>query len=319
MFELSLGSKVFLLGEYQVLQEGTAFLAILEPRFKLVVKEGIGRLGGIPTESPASKYHQQNQEFFKEWDLDFLDPHQGAGGFGASTAQIGLLQGLKEGYEAIRTHSQVEFDLKKIHRKYLELVQPEQGPSPSGADLLSQFQGGLIELNIQSGRIQKQAWPFADIQVYFFRTGKKQATHEHLKKIKIKNKHYLSEESSNQSHLEDPGQSVDDLVMVYNKAIESFHHCDRDLFTQSIQDYHKELDKRGWVAPETMDWLSKVQKLNGVLAAKGCGAMGADVIAVVAKKDCADDVILGGESLGLQFVGNLDQRTEGFTYRWEEL
>jgi len=302
MFELSVGSKVFLLGEYQVLQEGTAFLAVLEPRFKMNVKAGAGELKGVPEGSPASLYHQQENEFFKNWNLEFLDPHLGRGGFGASTAQIALLQGFKEGFKSISSHSQVELDLKKIHQKYLELVRPSSGPSPSGADLISQLQGGLVELNIKSGKIQKHAWPFSDLQVYFFVTGKKQVTHEHLKGLT--------------NLTSDSKDVLSGLSQEYQKAMHSFYQSDVKPFVQAIADYQNELNKMGWVTPETLAWLSEIQKIEGVLAAKGCGAMGADVIAVVGKTSYGKDIINCCEKLGLSYLGSLEQRTEGFAFEW---
>lgn len=315
MFELSVGSKIFLVGEYQVLQEGSAFLTVIEPRFKMLAHEGSGKLLGIPQGSPAFVYHQQEQDFFKSWDMEFVDPHDGRGGFGASTAQVALLNGFKDSVESVKSHAQVVLDLKKIHQKYLELVRPVSGPSPSGADLLGQLQGGLVELNIQTGKIQKHAWPFADLQVYFFATGKKQATHEHLKKIVLShtpinngNDHGISGEK--------PRDKLTELTRIYNRSIESFYQRDEKTFIDAINDYHDELNKLGWVATETLSWLADLREIEGIRAVKGCGAMGADVIAVVAQTNKAPDIIRQSEGLGLQYIGSLEQRTDGFTCRW---
>lgn len=314
MFELSVGSKVFLVGEYQVLQEGTAFLAVIEPRFKMLVQAGHGELSGVPQGSPAFIFHEHEQEFFKNWNLEFLDPHAGRGGFGASTAQVALLQGFKDGFASMNSQAQVELDLKKIRQKYLELVRPVSGPSPSGADLLGQIQGGLVELNIQSGKIQKHAWPFNNLQVYFFATGKKQATHEHLKEITLSQN--TKTKVSGVDSMESSGEKLSELTRIYSRAMESFHQRDENLFNSAIADYHKELEKLGWVAKETLAWVSELQKLEGVKAAKGCGAMGADVIAVIAQTSHAQTVIHSSEALGLKYIGSLDQRTEGFAYKW---
>lgn len=317
MFELSVGSKIFLVGEYQVLQEGTAFLAVIEPRFKLLVREGSGKLSGIPQGSPAFVYRQQEEDFFKNWDMEFVDPHAGRGGFGASTAQVALLQGFKGSIFSINSHAQVELDLKKIHQKYLDLVRPESGPSPSGADLLSQLQGGLVELNIKTGKIQKHPWPFPGLQVYFFATGKKQVTHEHLKKLTLSPLSPPSGETPSVAYSEKSDQApLTDLKRMYGRTMRSFHGGDETDFIAALNAYHHELEKLGWVATETLAWLLELKKIEGVQAAKGCGAMGADVIAVVAQTNKAQEVIRCSEALGLQYIGNLEQRTEGFTCRW---
>ena len=220
----------------------------------------------------------------------------------------------------------MDLDLKKIRQKYLELVRPTSGPSPSGADLLGQLQGGLVELNIQSGKIQKHSWPFVDLQVYFFATGKKQATHEHLKKLTLSHvtnneksgavSSNKSEEKSGTELRESSGDKLTELTRIYRRAIESFHQRDEKSFISAISDYHNELEKLGWVTPETLAWLVDLKKVDGVCTAKGCGAMGADVIAVIAQTSKAQEVIRASEKLGLKYIGSLEQRTEGFAYRW---
>jgi mevalonate kinase len=295
MYELSVGSKVFLLGEYQVLGGGSAFLSVLAPRFRLLVKPGTGKLIGVNAGSPAAVYFAEQQEFFKLWDLEFVDPHQGRGGFGASTAQIGLLQGFREGLETIQAQAQLDFDLRQIHKKYLELATRPGGTPPSGADLISQFQGGLIEVDISSGRLQQHSWPFPQWQVLFFTTGRKLATHEHLSQLKA--------------------PSLESLRAIYGSAMEAFKEGTADSFLASFRAYQHALEAQGWQAEETGRWLKAINTFNGVMAAKGCGAMGADVVAVIVEKSKAVDLIKQIETLDLRYAGNLEDCTEGFHWK----
>jgi len=317
MYELSVGSKVFLLGEYQVLKNGTAFLVSMEPRFKIRVSPGEGELSGIPMGSPAALYSQQESEFFKKWNIEFIDPHQGRGGFGASTAQVGLLIAFKESLKSLTSHAQLDLDLKKIHQKYLELVRPEKGPSPSGADLLCQLQGGLVELDMPSGKIQKHSWPFSDLQVYFFTTGKKLATHIHLQTLPVLN-------DENREGREDQVKIWDGLTHVYHQAMDAFHQHHQKMFIDSFSEYQVQLAQQGWQSEHTQYCLGELNSVSGVLASKGCGAMGADVIAVLVAKSSnsakfkadQDSLRMKTESLGLKWIGSLDQRTEGLSYQW---
>ena len=294
MYELSVGSKVFLLGEYQVLMGGSALLTVLEPRFKLLISNGSGKLKGISSESPAGRMYQQENAIFKDWDLEFIDPHEGRGGFGASTAQFALLQGFKEGFESFRNESQIDFDLRKIHNNYLKLASTNSGIPPSGADLISQFNGGLIEVDFGGGKIQNHSWPFPQWQLLFFATGKKIATHEHLSELK---------------NLE-----ISKLRIHFNKALQAFKDGRATEFLIEFTDYQKTLAEQGWQTNETKKMLELINLKDGVIASKGCGAMGADVIAIICETHKTNSLIESIELMGLKYSGNLENRTEGFTW-----
>lgn len=297
MFELSVGSKIFLIGEYQVLNGGSALLSVLEPRFRMFVKPGNGNFKGLPQGSPADRYFKKNYDFFEKWDFEFEDPHQGCGGFGASTAQIALLQGFKDGFASFQNDSQFNFDLREIHKSYLEMATSSTGVPPSGADLLAQFQGGLVEVDLGAGKIQRWPWPFANWQVLFFATGKKLATHEHLAELGELN--------------------LEALRKIYQRAMEALAQGKASEFVKGFSDYQKELADRGWQAPTTTELLSEIHRRSGVIAAKGCGAMGVDVVAVIVDKESARALVADFEKqLGLRYVGDLDQRTQGFAWKW---
>lgn len=297
MYELSVGSKVFLFGEYQVLKSGKALLATLEPRFKLQIKPGTGNVNGIPEGSPAHRLIKQDSLFFKLWDLNFLDPHNGSGGFGASTAQFSLVHGFKESHQCLNTQAQVMIDFKKLHRDYLTEASLSSGIQPSGADLIAQVQGGLVEIDFKAGKVKRQLWPFSQKQVLFFSTGYKLPTHTHLSTL------------SEDSHFHD-------LEFSYDETLRHFEQNKFNLFIHSIQNYQNILDKKGWLSDSSRNLLCKINGLKGVIASKGCGAMGNDVIAVIVSNENQSSLIEGISRLGLKYSGNLEQTTEGFNAHW---
>jgi hypothetical protein len=297
------GSKIFLLGEYQVLKPGAALLVSVEPRFKMIVKRAVTPgslerplLAGINVGSPADLYYRQELGFFKDWEFEFIDPHAGRGGFGASTAQMVLLQGFREGDEGFHSHSQFDFDLRKLHKKYLEVASGAAGTPPSGADLLAQFQGGMVEIDLGASKIERHSWPFPQWQVLFFATGQKLATHEHLKNI---------------AELD-----VESLRVAYQQTLRAFRDGQAMAFAEGFRRYQQELAIKGWQASTTTNFLEAIHRLNGVVAAKGCGAMGADVIAVLVDSKHELELIPTIETLGLKYTASLDDRTEGFTWKW---
>lgn len=296
MYELSVGSKVFLLGEYQVLQGGAAFLTVLEPRFRMRITRGNGKLSGINVGSPAQRYFESEKQFLSGWDFEFLDPHAGQGGFGASTAQIALLQGFREGFQSLQTQAQLDLDLGKIHKTYLQFASSKTGVPPSGADLVSQFQGGLLEVDLGKGKLQRHAWPFPQWQVLFFSTGHKLATHEHLIELK--------------------DVETSSLRILYQQAMDAFRENQPLAFVEAFRQYQKMLAIKGWQAENTTRILGSIEKADGVVAAKGCGAMGADVIAVIVEIKEIHSVIAIAKSSGLKYSGSLEDRTEGFAWTW---
>src|SRR4051812_12557045 len=90
---LSSPGKVFVLGEYAVLDGRPAVVASVGPRFSMDVREGTAPFHPHP-QSPVARLmdwaDRAGAYDSSEMKLDFQDPFHGAGGFGASTAQFAL-------------------------------------------------------------------------------------------------------------------------------------------------------------------------------------------------------------------------------------
>ena len=95
--------------------------------------------------------------------------------------------------------------------------------------------------------------------VALLHTGRKLATHSHLKQL-----HDLSSMAG-----------LEDLAGFGYNAIQN---GDRSAFLHMIHRAAQQLRERGLVAPWTGHLLASLQQQPFTLAAKGCGAMGADVL-----------------------------------------
>src|SRR5207237_74228 len=80
-------------------------------------------------------------------EIEFEDPHEGAGGFGASSAQFALL------YRALAERAGLEPSAPAAWRRYRQLtaVGAGEGLAPSGADLVAQWLGGICDFDPAAG------------------------------------------------------------------------------------------------------------------------------------------------------------------------
>lgn len=205
------------------------------------------------------------------WDNEgFYDPYDGKGGFGASGAEF-----------AIRAKRQGVVDPWKVLDSY-----KKQGFSGSGADIMCQWMGGLTYFAAREHQLQKMMWPFSDLYVGLIHTGNKINTHEHL------------------STLKPSGFEI--LAQIVEECYTGIKNKDKLLFIKSIVNYHNRLDALGFVAESTKKRLVKLNQAQMILAAKGCGAMGSDVILVVIEKTQKDNFenFCREENLNLVYCDN---------------
>jgi mevalonate kinase len=262
---LSVPGKSFLAGEYLALNGGPAILISTLPKFELRVRNGAGWSPNIHKDSPAGKLIRKHAAFFNQFDLEFYDPHMGRGGWGASTAQFLTCYALLQWQDATVIESEKDFDTHKMVNAYRELAWNGHGIPPSGADLVGQLEGGITYFDRKRGQISQLKWGFHDLEFFLVPTGNKVPTHEHIAKI---------------------GAVVtEDLEVVVRQIQESMIHHNKERFIEGINLFAQELDRRQWVYPKTKELLEQYRAIPGVRAAKGCGALGADVVFVAVEKD----------------------------------
>jgi hypothetical protein len=177
MSTFTIPGKVFIIGEYSVLQGGRALLAALRPGYQILVgadaKQNMGnsadQVAHLPhPESPIGRYSNEvGKDFLFSMDTDSMNA-----GFGTSTAE--LIAGVMEDVERLP-------ETKRVWAWY-----KEQFPKTSGADLAVQMEAlrskrSLFEFD------QGEVSAFGDSKlashIYLFQVNpaQKLKTHEALK------------------------------------------------------------------------------------------------------------------------------------------
>ncbi len=302
--KFSIPSKTFLLGEYLALQGGSALVLghgpYFECEFSGAVSKGVSRssnedededvvvpgsapkshrksdaaklAGSKPSfpfhqDSPAGIWAELHEEFFDGVTVQFTDPYAGAGGFGASTAQFfATYLYVLSRQDMLRNGANLS-DTQKwaIVEDYRQLFE-EENVQPSGYDLMAQMNKGLCLVNGNQNKNTSVTWPFADLELHIFKTPSKVNTHEHLQNLKIS------------------ASTAKSLSAAVDKTISALNKKDKQSFVAGIKEFTGVLEKSNWIAPATLELIRQWEVVPGVLAAKGCGALGADVFAVFAEK-----------------------------------
>lgn len=245
-------SKTFLLGEYIVLKGGPALVLTHGPFFKAEA-QAKSLKSPFNVASPAAQIAKKLR--FDASTVLFTDPHNGQGGFGGSSAEF--LAVLAQ--DSVKTNFK-EAECWKARELYLSVA------SGSGVDVLVQAFGSgeenlLVAVDLEGKKLKPLNIPSLGAELKLFRTGQKIATHEHLKKV------------------EPP--HPDDLAPLVQKAEGAFYKKDKTLFAEAMNAYGDAMAKAGLLAAHSGAAVKDAREIPGMLAAKGCGAMGADVIALL--------------------------------------
>ncbi len=293
-YQLSCPSKTFLLGEYFILDAGSAIIINTEPRFSLTATEhNQDFCSNIENNSPTGQFLKTYQPDFAGLNIQFNDPHHGAGGLGASTAQFllcyALQQQLKHQPFILETSSQIQ-ELLDIYRRF---AWSGNGTPPSGADLLAQYTGQLTLYDKTAATLHSMVWPFSDLALCLIRTGKKLATHEHLSTL--------------------PSLNTSALAKAMNMANAAMTDADSEHFITAMNDYGKALSQLNLVADHSIELLNQLPK-QYVLAAKGCGGMGADIIAVIIATEKLANFTEWAEQKQLAIVATHQQISAGLAH-----
>ncbi len=282
--QVSLPSKCFFLGEYAVLKNRPAILATFAPHFTCSANPAAGKKTiedfYAIANSPAGLFWQSDAEFFSQWEIDFKDPFpKGVGGFGRSSAEFGALFSLRE--RAKKNNDSTKYEIAwQARTEYQKLLKDEK-PVPSVADLVAQMvdvgSGSLLFLDFQDNLIQEINGYPEDVGFYIFPTGIKVPTHEHL---------------ANLPELAD--SFVDELTAITIKAQSTLTRTDRNPIEsieravevgELLDRYHILLAGEDLVHREAMDFRDKIRAITGVLGAKGCGALGADIVVAAVRSE----------------------------------
>jgi len=284
---LSVGSKTFLIGEYLALRGGPALVAVTQPRFSLDLSS---QGEAFHHQSPAGRLIQESSA---KASLRFFDPHTGAGGFGASTAQFVLsyvaLKAEQMGFAAALAEIRADSG-QGLLETYWRCSSESSAVRPSGFDVLAQIFGGLVSLDLRAkAKISStHSWPMRGLSFTLIRTGAKLATHEHLKEVSMTT----------------DWRDLETLAEVATAALAKEQSAE---FCQVIDEYGLCLARRGWLAPRSAEIIEQIRQVNlqkalGVEAVKGCGALGADVILLLHKTEGAQRLHAWLKESGLESI-----------------
>ena len=259
-------SKTFIIGEYLAINGTASLVAATQPAF--FIKTNKDKNFGFHPESPAGRL--RNELKLTNVGFSIIDPHDGRGGFGKSTAEF-LAVYLYDQYSRSDYENLTDGILDNLS-EFVPHYQSCAGGDyrPSGADLVAQVSGGFCWYDGMNFNSEKLNWPFPGYDIFIFHTGKKMATHEHLKDLKTKN--------------------LQSLIPILLAARTSIDHENLRVFAESLNYYYDVLNESGLSDPNVYSSILELRRSEKVLAAKGCGAMGMDTVIVLAEKSAENEI-----------------------------
>lgn len=258
-------AKHFILGEYAILEEdASALLMTHAPLFSMTARASKqGAQAFSHPASPAARLYEKYRDILREYTFAFHDPYLGMGGMGASSAEFLLL------YQLLHQISQDEPSLFEMLETYYELTETT-GVRPSGADVVAQKTGGLCAW--QKGSLPSILdWKMSSIELHFVHTKHKVATHEHLQQF-------------------DLSFDKKDLKMATQSGIEAIKNQEEQAFIDAIQFFLESALSKNLVSEYSKEKISELHAFSWVKAAKGCGALGSDVLLIVTDRYFQDPV-----------------------------
>jgi mevalonate kinase len=299
----NIAGKTFIVGEYAVLAKKPAILAAIGPRFTLK-QENISNLNAIHEASPAGKLLKWVKEKnLPELNLNFTDPHNGKGGFGASSALFALI------YRAYSGYQNWSLNWSDVLTFYRDMAATQGMISPSGADLVAQWQGGVSFFDFEKSEYQNLSEPFlknlgADLLVFSAtdQENRKVPTHEHLK--------YLEERGLFKASSPSWINKLTDVTQTARDAIQS---GDAPKLGTCLDLYADILNSQALEATSTHRERLLLRQQKGVLGVKGVGALQSDGLIVLAEQgtdltsiiQSAQDLNLRLVARGLEFEGGI--------------
>ncbi len=248
---ISIPSKVFLLGEYAVLTGASAWLSAVSPRFEL--RDGASTK--FHPESPAGKFLASQGR--NEVAGTFVDPWEGRGGFGGSTAEFAVAayrEGVRAPLDAWRAYRELSRDENPTRR-------------PSGADLIAQWSGGTVEWDPKSEKITDLTHEIGALPILIFSAthlpNRKTVTHSHLET------------------LASSSLSFGSLLPSLERAREGLRLRKWTEVGHAFSAYADSLSHLGLEAPVVRNERLAISRQPGVIGVKGCGSLQTDAMLVV--------------------------------------
>lgn len=294
-FRLSTPSKTFILGEYLALMGGPTLVAATDKRFELAVDfTGHKTLTGIHQDSPAGLMYGQFADMFDGLEISFIDPYNGAGGLGASSAQFVMMSALKKMLEHGLKTCFEELNPHTVWTEYRNIFANTENWLPSGADVVNQLVGGITHFQWKPFKVERLSWDLTDLSFLIFKTPNKVSTHEHLSQL----------------------QNIDIEKLDHIASTTSFALKEQDAFqfVKGVTQYHEELEAQSLVCDESLELIDNLKKTDQVISVKGCGALGADTLFVVCEKQNVENLKGLAKVVGLQLIATNTTVSQGLKF-----
>ncbi len=280
-------SKTFLVGEYAVLGSSPALVLNTKPRFELIARKKEGSLNIFPEGSPAQAWIRQREPVLNGWSLEFKDPHNHQGGFGASSAQFIFVHCLTTYLQSSFAKITDIFDKEAVWNDY-QVLTNHRG---SGADLLSQIQGRIAYVDVTTRHTRALSWPYPEIGFGIVRTHQKIRTHEHLQQIDRK--------------------QMSLLVRPAQDCIDAFGTSSSEVFIGRLKAFSAALKEFSLQAPAALTLIRFLEEQPWCLTAKGCGALGADTVLFLFPMDEREKMLSFVRKNSLNLVATRDDLCAG--------
>lgn len=278
VIEISCPAKTFILGEYAVLDGGPAIVLNTAPRFVCRIQKNSKTSGlDMPENSPAGQWIRKNPQDFQSIQLNWFNNYN-KGGLGFSSAQFNILYA----YSFILKEGGIDqINPQEIWRSYLNLK--FEGFLPSGADVITQWVGGVCVFEQNPLSVETLTSSLPDLHCFVLRTGEYFETHKYLKNFKF--------------------SDVSDLKKISQQGVQAIKQRDEASFIEAVNDYRKGLQAKSYITPKSQEILNKLINIKVIKACKSCGAMGAETLIVFYKKQ--------DEEEARKEVSFLEQAAEG--------
>lgn len=276
-------AKTFLLGEYAAVVGAPAIILTTSPCFELSFADD-ERVDGIHPDSPAGQWWAHHR--IPSQGLVWRDPYQGKGGLGASSAQFLSV------YLASCRLLHVAPSHKALLDAYYQCAWRGEGLKPSGYDVLAQSQNRCVYINRQENLIKSYDWPFKDISFLLLHSGQKLATHYHLKNISLPN-------------------PISHLSTTVELAKAAFEQVNSEGLVRAVNTYQEQLANLHLMAPHSLEHIQAFKSQPEVLAAKGCGALGADVLLLIVPSNCLKSKVKSFRADGWTILATSDDLYTG--------
>lgn len=262
-------AKTFLIGEYSALVGGSVLGLATGPGFQVSYSKVTDAKFPFHQNSPAGQLWAEalmaleNSETsvatdLKNTKIEMVELFNNLGGFGRSTAEY--LSAL------IPSLSKKSEDFVAIRKKYQQLSL-QSGAGASGADLAIQYFGNVTVVDGAKNTYSSTGWKFKDHDFILVSTGQKIKTHEHLAGLDL--------------------NLIKTFPKVSDAVVETYLTGSATDFISGVKAWSHFLESHSLTHPYSLELKTALLKNPEVLCAKPCGALGADVILVVCKKEAS--------------------------------